>query len=171
MSPSAKAEASATEPAADGDDSGDELASGSESARLGVLLPPGYVEERRDAPARPYMVYRAPDGSYCKSRAEAWRRHDSGGASQSSPRSASVGRERRSTPRPRRSSSSGTPARRVQFVADVAAELQSVSLDDGRQLAAAPVAAQQVDRLEDAVTYWDRGASSRRPPTERHIYQ
>ena len=81
---------------------------------------------------------------------------------------ASVGRERRSTPRPRCSSSSGTPSRRVQFVADVAAELQSVSLDDGQPLAAAPVAAQQVDRLEDAITYWDRGTSSRRPPTERH---
>jgi hypothetical protein len=83
---------------------------------------------------------------------------------------ASVGRERRSTPRPRPrcSSSSGTPSRRVQFVADVAAELQSVSLDDGQPLAAAPVAAQQVDRLEDAITYWDRGTSSRRPPTERH---
>ena len=138
----------------------------SERTRLSVLLPPGYVEERRDAPARPYLVYRAPDGSYCKSRAEAWRRHDSGGTSRSSPRPASVGRERRSTPRPRRSSSGGTPTRRVQFESDVAEELQSVSLDDGPPLVTAPVAEQQVG-LEDAVTYYSR-ASSRRPPAERH---
>jgi hypothetical protein len=141
-----------------------------ESTRLSVLLPPGYVEERRDAPARPYMVYRAPDGTYCKSRAEAWRRHDSGGASRASPRAASVGRERRSTPQPRRTSSPAvTPVRgtRVRFEADVASELQAVSLDDEQPSAAAPVAAQQVEFLEDAVTYWDRGASARRPPTER----
>ena len=143
-----------------------------ESTRLSVLLPPGYAEERRDAPARPYVVYRAPDGTYCKSRAEAWRRHDSGGASRASPRAASVGRERRSTPQPRRSRSPAvTPVRgaRVRFdgEADVASELQAVSLDDAQPSVAAPVAAQQVEFLEDAVTYWERGASARRPPTER----
>jgi hypothetical protein len=143
-----------------------------ESTRLSVLLPPGYAEERRDAPARPYVVYRAPDGTYCKSRAEAWRRHDSGGASRASPRAASVGRERRSTPQPRRTRSPAvTPVRgaRVRFdgEADVASELQAVSLDDAQPSVAAPVAAQQVEFLEDAVTYWERGASARRPPTER----
>ena len=147
-------------------------------ARLSVLLPPGFVEERRDAPSRSYPVYRAPDGTLCKSRAEAWRRHDAGDAPRASPRSASVGRERRSTPQarrsggatrssPRRASASGTPARRVQFEADVASELQAVSLDDV-PVVAAPVAAQQVERLEDAITYWERGASSRKPPAERH---
>ena len=58
---------------------------------------------------------------------------------------------------------------RVRFdgEADVASELQAVSLDDAQPSVAAPVAAQQVEFLEDAVTYWERGASARRPPTER----
>jgi hypothetical protein len=55
----------------------------------------------------------------------------------------------------------------VQFEADVASELQAVSLDDV-PVVAAPVAEQQVERLEDAITYWARGASSRKPPAERH---
>ena len=89
-----------------------------------------------------------------------------------SERAASVGRERRSTPQPRRARSPAvTPVRgaRVRFdgEADVASELQAVSLDDAQPSVAAPVAAQQVEFLEDAVTYWERGASARRPPTER----
>ena len=35
------------------------------------------------------------------------------------------------------------------------------------RMAAVPVAEQQVTDLSEAVTFWERGATSRRPPTDR----
>ena len=105
-----------------------------------------------------------------------------------SPRASSTGRERpsggaRPTPRSRRAGPvSSTPPARSRRAASTPAQMSGgdgspahgAAAPEGSSsgslavaMAAVSVADQQVARLEDAVTYWDRGASSRRPPTVR----
>ena len=148
----------------------------------GVIVPPGYVAERREAAARAYTVYRAPDGAICPSRPAAWRHFEGqtrAPMATASPRAASVGRERpsgvRPSPRARTRQSVSTPlARRVTFegVGPSTLEAPSEAPASGSHASvfsgvASSVADQRVEYLEDAVTYWDRGPSTRRPPSER----
>jgi hypothetical protein len=145
---------------------------------VGVLVPPGYEAERRDATARSYTVWRAPDGTVCPSRPAAWRHYEGRDrASEPSPRYSSTGRERpsggaRPTPRrARRTVSVSTPAQASGGDGSPthgAAGLEGSSSGSlAVAMASVSVADQQVEHLEDAVTYWERGTSSRRPPTER----
>ena len=144
---------------------------------VGVLVPPGYEAERRDATARSYTVWRAPDGTVCSSRPAAWRHYERGQGSATSPRYSSTGRERPSggaRPTPRRtrrtvsvsspaqaSGGDGSPTRGAAGLEGSSSGSLAVAM------ASVSVADQEVEHLEDAVTYWERETSSRRPPTER----
>ena len=126
------------------------------------------VSERREGASltRAYTVYRAPDGTVCPSRPAAWRHYGGREApttprsgQRAAPRSASVGRSR---PSPRGGDAPRSPpGRRVSFAVDSSSGSQQVP-----SRATVPVAEQQVD-LEDAVTFWERGPSTRKPPATR----
>ena len=174
----------AAEAEADAAAEGEDVQAPVDAHAAGVMVPPGYVAERREAAARAYTVYRAPDGSVCPSRPAAWRHFEGqtrASSAAASPRAASVGRERpsgaRPSPRARTRSSVSTPtARRVAFggVGPSPSAAPSAAPASGSHASAfgggvaSSVADQQVEHLEDAVTYWDRGPSTRRPPTERN---
>ena len=161
--------AAATETAAASDEAAE--APAREGARTGaegdVLLPPGYVSERREAASRTYTVYRGPDGLLARSRVEAWRRHDEARvrveaeepAGQATPRSAS--RLRAQSPQSR-ARSRASP--RVRFETGGSEASGSSAAAQGSEAAASvSVAEQPVEDLADATTYWARGAGRRAP--------
>ena len=142
-----------------------------EGARTGaegdVLLPPGYVAERREAASRTYTVYRGPDGLIARSRVEAWRRHDEARVRvEEEP----IGRlTPRSEPRLRAQSPPSRAARsraspRVRFeTGEGEASGSSAAAHELDAAEAGPVTEQPVEDLADATTYWARGASRRAP--------
>ena len=142
-----------------------------EGARTGaegdVLLPPGYVAERREAASRTYTVYRGPDGLIARSRVEAWRRHDEARVRvEEEP----IGRlTPRSEPRLRAQSPPSRAARsraspRVRFeTGEGEASGSSAAAHELDAAEAVPVTEQPVEDLADATTYWARGASRRAP--------
>ena len=147
----------------------------------GCLLPPGYMDvvRRGSHLSRTYTVVQAPDGRILPSRSAAWRhfssrpssafgagssssaRAVSPGAPPSSPRSASVGRVRPDAS-PARRSTRASSGRHVRF-----GEL-SLSADSSSPATVAPASAQDVEFLEEVVTYVDR-PSTRRAPTLRGV--
>ena len=124
-----------------------------------VVLPEGYVAERRDAPSRSYFVYRAPDGTICRSRPDAWRHFDGerearpaavAGRSPAAPRSASVGRARPAGGPARSPAARSSSSRRVSL-GGVEAEAASGqrAASSAARMAAVPVAEQQVTDLSE----------------------
>ena len=139
-------------------DDGDE----DETAPRAPALPDGYVREDFVRPnGRRDFVVRAPDGSSCRSMAEAWR-HSAAKPSRVPSSRASAARSPRATPRPSSVGRERPPA--VSFSPLEPSDPPAEEPSPGSQLL--PVAQQPVAFLEDAVVERDR-PSSRRPPVER----